>query len=238
MKSYKRILMVYLNKGISRFAGDFNKERIWNLMTRDFPCFYRNLYSKREMIYVERTLADLAPRYGAKSKINVSQVSSEELRDRKYPFPPEYFSFVSQVLEEGCRLFIGYEGEHLIGWMLLGKKCQWISREYLYDVAVGEKELVAFDIFVFPAYRKGGAAGALEEKVLLKLKEEGYNKVLGSIDALNKPSISLARHIGYKEVKRVYLMKLFFLKYKKDKKPVPEGPVPLQRSGKDPRFAK
>ena len=195
----------------------------------------RKIYNESELIYVERSLQNLTPRYSITDKFTVDELFIEELRGGKYPIPPESIRGVEETLKEGCRVFIETDQGRLVGWMLVGKRYRPVNEGYQYPIVGSEKkELAAFNIEIVPSYRKGKAAGILEERVMLKLKEEGYEKMLGAIDVLNRPSLSLAFHLGFKEVKRVRLQKILFLKRSREIKSSASSPTPLERPWRFP----
>lgn len=58
------------------------------------------------------------------------------------------------------------------------------------------------DIYVLPEHRKSGLGVKLEEMVIVRAKEKGYNKLLGSVD-LNAnnyvDSLAILERINYKQ---------------------------------------
>lgn|GEM_PF-4174128 len=209
-------------------------EGLPSLGSRAVRRLFRKIYDERVMIYVERTLQDLAPRYEARGGIVLRELFRENARPGASPLRAEVLPVLLETLQEGCRVFIGLNKDQLVGWMVVGKSWRRIYRMFRYDVSPGEKELVAFDLFVLPEFRKGPAAGALEEKVFLTLKREGYEKVFGAIDVRNRPSLTLAWHLGFKEAKRVRLRRVLFVTRQRDLDPVPTSPFPLKRPDKVP----
>lgn len=166
------------------------------------------LYDSTEMVYVERTLQDVTPRYGLKGGFAIEEITLADVEAVKYPFLADKLALARDVFAEGCRMFVGHLAGEPAGWMLVGQRCRVITERVRYQVEVGEKDIVNFDIFIFPPYRKSKAAGALKEAVMLKLRDEGYHRMLGAIDVTNRPSLSLARHFGFHEVKRVRIDRL------------------------------
>lgn len=213
-----------------RIARIVREEGVGSLYRRAVRRIAGKIYNECELVYVERSLQDLTPRYGLKDKFTVEELFAADLRTGKFPLPPESLSGAEEALKEGCRIFIESDQGKLVGSMVVGRRYRPVNEAYRYPISAGEKELVNFSIVIVPAYRKGKAAGVLKEKVMLKLKEEGYEKMLGAIDLSNRPSLSLAFHFGFKEVKRVRLQRILFIR-RSFEKPAAAFPIPLERPG-------
>jgi L-amino acid N-acyltransferase YncA len=212
-----------------QIAKIVREEGARSLYARALRLLGRKIYHECELVYVERSLQNLTPRYGIKDKFTVDELFIADLQAGKFPMPSEGIAEAEDALREGCRIFILCDQGKLVGSMLVGKSYSIVNKRYQYPILAGEKELVNFSIVIVPAYRKGRAAGTLKERVMLKLKEEGYEKMLGAIDILNRSSLSLAFHFGFKEVKRVRLQRILFIRRRLERKTSSSSPIPLER---------
>lgn len=115
--------------------------------------------------------------------------------------------------------------------MLVGRKYSYVNREFCYPIPSNHRHIVNLAIEIEPRYRKGKAAGFLKEAVMLRLKAEGFERVLGGIEITNSSSLSLARHFEFRQVRRVRVRKMLGLRWMTVLDSGQEAPLPRLRTG-------
>ncbi|MGE7186836.1 N-acetyltransferase family protein [Peribacillus sp. NPDC006672] len=86
--------------------------------------------------------------------------------------------------------FVAEAGEQVVGWVTLSP----ISTRQAYS-GVGE-----ISIYVRSTYRGTGVASLLMEKMIEQSEKEGFWTLQSSIFAINKPSITLHKKMGFRTV--------------------------------------
>ncbi|MGB4066615.1 MAG: GNAT family N-acetyltransferase [Nitrospira sp.] len=170
-------------------------------------------YDSKELIHVERSLDTLLPRYTRHPSFTVRELYSNDFSLPVCLIPDSSRAVFMEALAEGCRVFALYDGEIWAGCMLVGRKYSFVNREFCYPIPSDQRHIVNLAIEVEPRYRAGKAAGFLKEAVMLQLKQEGFERVLGGIETTNHGSLALARHFDFHQVRRVCVRKVFGIRW-------------------------
>lgn len=117
------------------------------------------------------------------------------------------------AMEAGCRVFALYDRDAWAGWMLVGRKYSLVNRECYYPVPSDARHIVNLAVEVEPRCRGGKAAGFLKEAVMLQLKVEGFERVLGRIGIVNHSSLVLDQHLDSHQVRRVRVQRMFGIRW-------------------------
>jgi ribosomal protein S18 acetylase RimI-like enzyme len=92
----------------------------------------------------------------------------------------------------------------------LEEECNHPDLKWL-GVRLSPKEAYLFDMYIDPHKRGGGLVNLLFSRSLETLKRRGFDKVYGYYEVDNFPALWMHRTMGYEEIKRLKLKKLFSL---------------------------
>ncbi|MFO0768787.1 MAG: hypothetical protein U0231_18860 [Nitrospiraceae bacterium] len=189
----------------------------------------------KELIHVEQSLDTLLPRYTKHLSFTVREVGATDLGSQACPLPEADRQVLLDAIGEGCRVFALYDGMAWAGWMLVGRQYSPVNREFCYPIPPDDRHIVNLAIEVEPRYRGGKAAGFLKETVMLRLKDEGFKRVLGGIETLNHSSLALARHFEFRQVRRVRVQKVLGMRWVTVLDAEHQGPIQRERGQRAPR---
>jgi len=189
------------------------ERELWGKVRRRIGRLLLAFYDSKELIHVERSLETLSPRYTRHPSFTVRELEGEDLSPGHCPLPDADRWALLGAMGESCRVFALYDGASWAGWMLVGRKYSPVNREFCYPIPPDERHIVNLAIGVDPRYRGGKAAGFLKEAVMLQLKQEGYERVLGGIETVNHGSLALARHFEFQQVRRVRVQKVLGIRW-------------------------
>ena len=90
----------------------------------------------------------------------------------------------------------------------LKEECNHPDLKWL-NLQLAPKEAYLFDMYIDPQKRGGGLVNYLFSRTLEALKKQEFAKVYGFYEADNFPALWMHRTMGYKEIERRKLKKLF-----------------------------
>ena len=73
-----------------------------------------------------------------------------------------------------------------------------------YGITLGRGEVWGFDLYLMPEYRGGGLSNEFFALFRRSLRESGYVRVYGSVEADNLPAVWLHKVQGYEHVKTLH----------------------------------
>jgi GNAT superfamily N-acetyltransferase len=114
---------------------------------------------------------------------------------------------VRHRLCQGSLCLAAFDGQQLVAFNLISfgrvhvPVVDW-TRTFRSGCAWGEQ------ISTVPAYRRQGVASELRYRIFAELKRRGVKRLYGGALVLNRPSLSLARKMGFEEIATVKFRKL------------------------------
>jgi GNAT superfamily N-acetyltransferase len=180
------------------------------------------VFFNKDVIPAVKDLSVLPP---LKSPAAASDIQFVEIRedtfhpDRwKYPSKSRLMR-VSKNFKKGYRGFGVVKGGEVVGdiWYCTrggpGQAVRHPDLEWFawFGVELGEKDLYMFEMYVKPQERGGGLVNFLHGSALRALREKGFERVYGYCTADNIPALWVHRTLGYKELGRLKMHRLFSL---------------------------
>lgn len=182
--------------------------------------FKKTIYQRHVDIIISEKILSEIPLFKIKNRLEIVPIQKRHLdilndfcmpydlyeRDPKIEFN-EYF-------KNGCEGFLAKLNGNIIGYQWWGKNDTGTdfrdqNINYLSKTKMKKEEVYLFDYFLNPKYRGGGNAIAFSLKVFSILKNIGYQRALGSVDADNRPARWSYKITGCIEIKRVSVHRLF-----------------------------
>ena len=183
-----------------------------------FPLFQKIVFWNREIIVVEKNLF----KFNLKSKsnidanlefINITKKSAHKSKKLTYPLRSRQLKLRNNLLN-GYQAFAVTKNSEVLGdlWYVgrnhLEEKCNHPDLKWL-GVRLAPKEAYLFDMYIDPQKRGAGLVNFLFSQSLETLKNQGFAKVYGFYEADNFPALWMHRTMGYEEIERLKLKKLF-----------------------------
>jgi GNAT superfamily N-acetyltransferase len=111
---------------------------------------------------------------------------------------------VAARMAHGASAFLGLLGDELIGyiWWLDARGVAAEPRFARYDIALEERDVYGFDLFIAPEYRGDGTAVWFLGAVEAELNRLGYARMWGYVVAANRPARWLFAIAGHTPVRR------------------------------------
>jgi ribosomal protein S18 acetylase RimI-like enzyme len=184
------------------FLPLFQKIACWN---RDIILVEKNLF-KSNLKSTLNTNADL-------EFFKITKKSAHELRKLTYPLKSRQLKLRNNLIK-GFQAFAVTKNSEVLGdlWYVgrnnLEEKCSHPDLKWL-NLKLAPKEAYLFDMYIDPQKRGGGLVNYLFSRSLEALKTQGFAKVYGFYEADNFPALWMHRTMGYKEIERRKLKKLF-----------------------------
>ncbi len=129
---------------------------------------------------------------------------------------PAGLRWIRDGLQNGYSGFTALEGRQLVGYLLYVRKgCPlWDNHPHLrrFDLKLAEEDVYIFDLFISPEHRGRGRGTEFLHKIQEKLRNDGYTRVLGYVDASNVPARTLYSILGWNET-RTCIGRKFFKKF-------------------------
>lgn len=184
------------------------------------PLFKKVVCWNREIIVVEKNLF----KFNLKSKsdidanlefINITKKSAHKSKKLTYPLRSRQLKLRNNLIN-GYQTFAVTKNSEVLGdlWYVgrnnLEEKCSHPDLKWL-NLKLAPKEAYLFDMYIDPQKRGGGLVNYLFSRSLEALKTQGFAKVYGFYEADNFPALWMHRTMGYEEIERLKLKKLFCL---------------------------
>ncbi len=182
--------------------------------------FNEIFYLNREAIVTEKDLRSLKPMSHSLSESNseiieINKNNFEKLH-LKYTLRSRYLKALSN-LNKGYESFAIVRGNEVLGdvWYATSANSKqtsihpdikWLGIDF------GGKDVYAYDVYVKTEERENLLSVSLYSATLHRFREKGFVKVYGYAWADNTPSLFLSKLFRFKELKRVKLHRLLFIR--------------------------
>ena len=179
------------------------------------------VFFNKVVIPAVKDLSALPPlKSPAASDVEFVEIREDTFQPDRWTFPSKSrLMRVSKNFRKGYRGFGVVKGGEVVGdiWYCTqgapGSPWRHPDLEWFawFGVELGEKELYMFEMYVKPEERGGGLVNYLHGSALKALREKGFEKVYGYCTADNIPALWVHRTLGYKELGRLHMHRLFSL---------------------------
>jgi len=182
------------------------------------PLFKKTVCWNREIILVEKNLFkfNLKPKSNSDANlkfIKITKKSADKFKKLACPLRSRRLKLRNNLIN-GYHAFAVTKNSEVLGdlWYVarnnLEEECNHPDLKWL-GVRLAPKEAYLFDMYIDPKKRGGGLVNFLFSQSLEALKKQGFAKVYGFYEADNFPALWMHRTMGYEEIERRKLKKLF-----------------------------
>ena len=182
----------------------------------------KSIFSEKETVPAQKDLSEVKPMVKALEKdgLELLEISSENYDnlDLKYPVMSRYLK-VRYNVEKGFGAYVLVKGRDVVGdvWFA-SKRDSELSKIHpnpaLLNINLGDEDVYLFDLYVPPEGREKSPAVPLLGSALNALREKGYKNAYGFFVADYVPALWVHRMLGYKELPRVTVRNILFVKRK------------------------
>ncbi len=205
---------------IYRFLEILKREDFYIVLKKLLYQIRDYIYLKKEIITIEIDLSNINPTFGnfTKFNFNILEITEESFdhNKQKYPLKSWYFKSLGRV-KKGYKSFALINDNKIIGYLWYTTTGDLKSPKVHHDlkllnITLTEKEVYLFDMYIMPENRGNTVATHFMGCVLNKLKEKGYLKGYSYVFADNLPALYTYRLLKWKELDRLILQRLFFVR--------------------------
>jgi RimJ/RimL family protein N-acetyltransferase len=172
-------------------------------------------YHEQERLILSKRLDDDPPRQAQPQLVvrSAEQSDTEALLRFTRTHRPQMTWYVRKYLRNRYRGVVAFRGEEVIGLFW------WVDRHVdpkhpdlvLQDLQLEEAHAYGFAYYIAPEHRGGGTATEVVSRVFAMLRDLGYQRIWGYVDADNVPARWLYSLVGFEATRRVRLRILFGL---------------------------
>jgi hypothetical protein len=178
------------------------------------------VFSERESIPTQKDLSTVKPMDKALEKdgLELVEISSANCKDHglKYPIVSRYLKVRYNVGKGFGAYALVKDGEVIGDVWFVTKKGSKLSNIHpdigLLNITLGDEDVYLFDLYVTPEARVKSPAIPLLGSALNALRENGYKNAYGFFNTDNVPALWVHRMMGYKELPKVTVRNILFVK--------------------------
>ncbi len=212
--------------GLNRFLELLKREDYKSVLKKILSVHKKIFYLNQEIVPAEKDLSSINPKFEVlkENNLDIVEVTLEnfEKSQLKYPRRSTYVKALSN-LKKQFKSFVLVRDNDVLGYIWyatkLDTKFPYIHHDLKFlNISLGDKEAYLFDMHLISEERGKSIAVTFMSNALYKLKEKGYQKAYGYFLADNIPALWVHRLVGYKELDRLLLHKLLFIRKTKPKR--------------------
>ncbi len=218
-------MIKFLASQIYRFLEILKREDFFIGLKKILYLLRDYIYLKKEIITIEIDLSNINPTFGNFNKFNFNILEITEgsfnQNKQKYPLKSWYLRSLGRV-KKGYKSFALINDNKIIGYLWYtttgNSKSPKVHQDLIFlNITLTEKEVYLFDMYIRPENRGNTVATHFMGCVLNKLKGKGYLKGYSYVFADNLPALYTYRLLKWKELDRLILQTLFFVRKAKPK---------------------